>query len=564
MPVRWPASQGSKQELKNNYQGFDMSPDRTVIHVLFFVGKSGQPTVLPLTDAYEVVVHPSLNPDKKKPIALEINPSSSASAPGMLQVASFTALYGDNGCGKTEMLLGLCEGLTDWRPQSKVGMLWENQQGLQLSCGATFEESDLRSDLTIHRDPTVLVPDFSTVFYTTSPFERVRRGRLRRRGVKDVSPRFGKDVESELVAAFNAYPYLKGRVDFVGKAQVELKLKPFSLLELVTDYGRSKLTNYESSDSVLKKHIQNMDRNSLPEIKFILSFAILNCVDRISGLDANELIDDLLEMIQTHDTDLNFLLYNPPTLDDRLTENALLAQQLAKASHALSVIQLLFEDINSWRRNSSLAHLDEKVGHHIREHGKLIGEVSDLGLLQFSFKQLSSGQASMMSLYCSTARAFGEFERESQDRLMLLCIDEGEMFMHPKWQRMYIDSLLKFIGQFGSLAKRTHVFISTHSLIVAADTPAGRLFDLDNQQLTNAFGYTPKQTLNSVFAVGDFTGEFNLNLLTKLSDVLNRKDQDLESIRHAWQIADTLANDELRHHVQQQLSVLIGGPHAQA
>ena len=147
---------------------------------------------------------------------------------------------------------------------------------------------------------------------------------------------------------------------------------------------------------------------------------------------------------------------------------------------------------------------------------------------------------------------------------MLLCIDEGEMFMHPKWQRMYIDSLLKFIGQFGSLAKRTHVFISTHSLIVAADTPAGRLFDLDNQQLTNAFGYTPKQTLNSVFAVGDFTGEFNLNLLTKLSDVLNRKDQDLESIRHAWQIADTLANDELRHHVQQQLSVLIGGPHAQA
>lgn len=541
-----------------------MSPERTVIHVLFFAGKSGRPIVLPLTDAYEAVIHPPLEANKKTPGTLQITPSSSADGPGKLEVASFTTLYGENGCGKTEMLLGLCDGLADRRAQSKVGMLWENQQGLQLSCGTFLKDVELRSELPIHRSDAVAVPDFSTVFYTTSPFEKARRGRLRRRGVRDVSPRFGKDVESELVAAFSAYPYLKGRVDFVGKAQVELKLKPVSLLELVTVYGKSKQANYKSTDPTLRKRIQDLDRDASPEAKFILSFAVLDCVERLRDLDIHELIEALLEMVQDHYLWLSNLLSSNPPVVDSLSENSLLNKQLAKAYQALKVSQLLFADVNSWRRSSSLAYLNEHVGHHIREHEQLIGEVSHLGLLHFSFKQLSSGQASMMSLYCAIARAFGEFERESQDRLMLLCIDEGEMFMHPKWQRMYIDSLLKFIKEFGSLAKRTHVFISTHSLIIAADTPAGRLFDLDNQQLTNAFGYTPKQTLNSVFAVGDFTGEFNLQLLTKLSAVLNREDQDPQSIGHARQIAGTLANDELRRHVQQQLNVLIGSEDAQA
>ncbi|MDS9873999.1 AAA family ATPase [Pseudomonas protegens] len=564
MPVRWPASQDSKQELKNNYQGFDMSPDRTVIHVLFFVGKSGQPTVLPLTDAYEVVVYPSEGPPDIPPFTLEIAPSSRTSSRQQLDVASFTTLYGENGSGKTEMLLGVCEGLADWESKSKVSILWETEQGLYLSKGLSLNKTRLLSSLQITQDKFCVPPDFSAVFYSTSPFEKVRRALLRRRKVKDVSPRFGLVVESEMVAAFNAYPFLKDKATFVSEATAEIKLKPASLVDLVKSYSADGARTYKALEPEMKTRLHEIDRRSSVQTRFICSFAVLECLDRVTDEQLHLLIDTLLAMIKVHGPWLNdLLLVDFPQLL-LLAGNDFLAEQLLKARNALDVVRPLFKNVNTWRRLASLAYLDEQAGHQIRQHEGVFSEVAALGLLKFSFKQLSSGQASMMSLYCSTARAFGEFERESQDRLMLLCIDEGEMFMHPKWQRMYIDSLLKFIGQFGSLAKRTHVFISTHSLIVAADTPAGRLFDLDNQQLTNAFGYTPKQTLNSVFAVGDFTGEFNLNLLTKLSDVLNRKDQDLESIRHAWQIADTLANDELRHHVQQQLSVLIGGPHAQA
>ncbi len=147
---------------------------------------------------------------------------------------------------------------------------------------------------------------------------------------------------------------------------------------------------------------------------------------------------------------------------------------------------------------------------------------------------------------------------------MLLCIDEGEMFMHPKWQRIYIFDLLEFIGKFGRLAKRTHVLISTHSLIVAADTPAGRLFDLDNARLTSAFGYTPKQTLTSVFEVEDFTGKFNHQRLEQLAAVLNGEARSDKAMRQARHIADALANDELKRHVQHQLDILGSRANAQA
>ncbi|MFJ7146194.1 MAG: hypothetical protein ACN6P5_01360 [Pseudomonas protegens] len=541
-----------------------MSPERSVIHVLFFAGKSGRPIVLPLTDAYEAVIHPAEEPQDTLPFTLEITRSSSTCSRQPLDVASFTTLYGENGSGKTEMLLKLCEGLADWETKSKVSVLWENEQGLSLAKGVSLNKTRLLSSLQITQDTSSVPPDFSAVFYSTSPFEKLRRALLRRRKVKDVSPRFGLAVESEMVAAFNAYPFLKDKATFVSEATAEIKLKPVSLVDLVKSYAVDGARTYKTLEPEMKSRLHEVDRRSSVQTRFICSFAVLECLDRVSAEKLHLLIDALLAMIEVHGPWLNdLLLVDLPQLL-LLARDDLLAEQLLKARNALEVIRPLFNNVNTWRRQATLAYLDEQAGHQIRQHEGVFSEVAALGLLHFSFKHLSSGQASMMSLYCAIARAFGEFERESQDRLMLLCVDEGEMFMHPKWQRMYIDSLLKFIKELGSLAKRTYVFISTHSLIIAADTPAGRLFDLDNQQLTNAFGYTPKQTLNSVFAVGDFTGEFNLHLLTKLSAVLNREIQDPQSIRHARQIAGALANDVLRRHVQQQLNVLTGSEDAQA
>lgn len=541
-----------------------MPSNRPVIHVLFFVGNSGTCAVLPLTDVYEAVVHPPSALLEQASPRLTISRSTSAGqARSPLKVASFTTLYGENGSGKTALLLELCRALAKWQPQEKLSLLWEDEQGLHLSRGSSLKDVQLHSELEIDQGQQASLPNLSTLFYTTSPFEKLRRNRLRRLGVKDISPRFGKDVESELVAAFTAYPHLKERVTFVDQAQVTLKLKTMSLVELMTVY-RPDSSAHKALDPELKKHLLELEHNASREAKFIWSYAILEGAESLTAQNLYDLIDELQELVQDHHPWLSKALSDPEFVLEQLTEHPPLLKQLAKARDVLHLAKLLFADLNSWGRKSRMGYLDQQVGHHIRQHSQVYSELSSLDMLQFSFTQLSSGQASMMSLYCAVARAFGEFEQASPEQSMLLCVDEGEMFMHPKWQRIYIFDLLKFIGQFGQLAKRTHVLISTHSLIVAADTPAGRLFDLDNARLTNAFGYTPKQTLSKVFEVEDFTGEFNHQRLERLAAVLNGEVRGLQALGQARHIADSLANDELRRHVQQQLDILGSRANAQA
>lgn len=540
-----------------------MPPDHRVIHVLFLASKMDTPTVLPLSSKFEVTVERDSQKDRKTEYLLSISHSSDPSDLE-LGVASFTTLYGENGSGKTAMLMSMCESLAGWDRESKLSLLWEDQDGLHVSLGGSLRSCSVRSDITLIEHGKRPPFDFLSAFYTTSPYERARRLRLKARGVKDISAKLGQAQEADPIAAFSAFPYLQGRADFVSKTQVEIKLKSVPFVELIKDYGRWGVKTYSQLNPELKSYIQELSRTASPPTKFILSYVILNGLEGLAEHELHDLIDALIALIRENSPFLNDQLTFNREQISQLSIHPLLSLQLAKANLALDAACTLFEDVKTWRRSAALSFLDEKIGRQVRLNEGVLSEVAALGLLQFSFKELSSGQASMMYLYCSVAKIIGEFERQSTASNLLLCLDEGEMFMHPKWQRIYIADLLEFIRLFKSAAKRTHICISTHSLIVAADTPAGRLFDLGQRQLTNAFGLTPKQTLTSVFEVENFTGKFNHLLLNKLAAVLNGETRSQEDLAQAREIADTLANVELKRHVQQQLDMLGWNANAQA
>ncbi|CRI57151.1 ATP-binding protein [Pseudomonas sp. CCOS 191] len=530
-----------------------MPPAYPIVHLLFSATIADVPVVLPLSGKYRANMEKTTQAEKRSTYSLSIS-SMPEPMDIKLDVASFTTLYGENGSGKTAMLLALCEGLVTRNRESQIGVLWEDYQGLYLYLGNSlqrrFVHCEFEASFTDNR------PDFLAAFYTTSPYERARRTRLRAQGVLDISPKFSQSQEADPMAAFSAYPYLEGREKFVSKTQVEIRLKPTPLVDLIKNYGRWGSKTYNALDPELKVYIQELSRQGSTITKFILSFVVLNAVRSLEEYERYELIDALIKLIKENRPFLDDLLSDDTDQFEQMSIHPLLTPQLRKAWLALQSTRTLFEGLKNWRRTAQLSYLDEKIGGQIRQYEGLLSEVSALGLLQFSFKGLSSGQASMMFLYCSVAKALGEFERNSNADHMLLCLDEGEMFMHPKWQRVYIADLLGFIRQFGGAAKRTHVFISTHSLIVAADTPAERLFDLEQKQITNAFGLTPKQTLTSVFDVNDFTGKFNHQLLRELSDVLNGKVRDRDAFVHARRVANALADDDLKRHVQQQLDII--------
>lgn len=533
-----------------------MSRKRTVIHVLFFTAKPGQPAALPLTDDYKVAVRKNSPITAKPSYRLQIARRSEPAAPAELSLASFTTLFGDNGSGKTALLLALCDGLAGWSHESPISVLWEDHAGLHLARGTSLQGVELEAGDWLDEPESCAVPDFFTAFYTTSPYERARRNRLKARGVMDLSANPEQAQQSDPIAAFSAYPYLKGHADFVSRTQVEMKVKPISLVEMLRTYGRRGTRTYSNLLPELKTYIQELDRTASAKTKFILSFTLLSAVDRFDEQQRHELIDALLQMIQA----------NQPWLDDHLSFNheqieqlsnsPLLVELLVEAKQSLEATEKLFGGLLQWHRSASLQYLDQQIGEHIRRHEGVLYKVAALGLLELSFKELSSGRASLMFLYCSMAKAIGEFERQPETSSMLLCLDDSEMFMHPKWQRLYLQGLLEFIQRFEGVAERTHLFIATHSLIVVADTPAGRLFDMDRQQLGNAFGYTAKQTLEKVFKVESFTGRYNAQRLDELSGLLKLNRLDAQQLVRALDITRTLASEPLKSHVMEQLVVL--------
>ncbi len=55
-------------------------------------------------------------------------------------------------------------------------------------------------------------------------------------------------------------------------------------------------------------------------------------------------------------------------------------------------------------------------------------------------------------------------------RYNTLCIDEGENYLHPNWQKKYINYLYQFLRD-NYFSKQIHLIISSHSPFILSDLP---------------------------------------------------------------------------------------------
>lgn len=438
-----------------------------------------------------------------------------------------------------------------WTEKSKLSILWEDDSGLRLAVGTSLKNFAVVGEgvqITDAKPPKV-----ETAFYTTSPFEFSRRARLAAKGVKDVSPKFSGQISFDPVSTFLAFPHLKGRAAFISNAKVSLTASIPTISELIKLYGSEKQRELMSRrDNYFKRRAGELDARLLPHIKFMLAYFITTSATYDTADHLYDFIDSMMQTDASHSPEDNELSNQWPDMPF-LKESRVMNSQRAEARKCFELISTLFDGNTKRSLKKSISYIDEHFGEMIRCNEGSFATLTSLGFIRWSFRELSSGQASMMSLYCAIALTLGRFEQSSEACALIICIDEGEMFMHPRWQREYISGLISFITDFYQLSEKVTVVISTHSLIVATDTPAGRLFDLNDKVLKNAFGYSPKQTLTDVFNVEEFTGKFSTELLKKISDVLKQSAPNPDDLKEAFKIAETLANQDVREHIERRL-----------
>ncbi|MGR5558510.1 AAA family ATPase [Vibrio fortis] len=126
---------------------------------------------------------------------------------------------------------------------------------------------------------------------------------------------------------------------------------------------------------------------------------------------------------------------------------------------------------------------------------------------------ISSGQYSLLNMFSRLN------EHLQFDEVNYVFIDEGEVYLHPEWQRNYIDQLVDFYKRILSEHSRVKIIITSHSPMVLSDLPkeSTNFFGYRNEDNRSFFGANFYDLYSDGFTVNKTMGEFAFKKIKKLS-----------------------------------------------
>ncbi len=171
--------------------------------------------------------------------------------------------------------------------------------------------------------------------------------------------------------------------------------------------------------------------------------------------------------------------------------------------------------------------------------------------LNFTWRHLSSGQKAILSMYSRFYSLSDKIVRAVNSNLkenIIVLIDEGDLYLHPAWQKKFLSNLLKFLPVI--FAKTEHsrrrniqIVITSNNPIAVSDLPNSNLVFLkvDNNSISIADSLEDrKQTFaanihtlftDSFFLEGGLIGEFAKQKINDVIEILQGDKQKIVNDR---------------------------------
>lgn len=159
--------------------------------------------------------------------------------------------------------------------------------------------------------------------------------------------------------------------------------------------------------------------------------------------------------------------------------------------------------------------------------------------------EFSSGQKHLLTLYSRFFWAMNQIKKSeikpygTEGESIVIFIDEGEVALHPEWQRVFFDKIINFLSDLFN-DKKVQLILTTHSPFVLSDIPKNHVLFLDkdksgNTKISNiereqTFASNIHELLADSFFLNEgFIGDFAKNKILDLINYLTFDDQILES-----------------------------------
>lgn len=182
-------------------------------------------------------------------------------------------------------------------------------------------------------------------------------------------------------------------------------------------------------------------------------------------------------------------------------------------------------------------------------------------IIQYSWVDLSAGEEAILNQLSEYYYAFSKLEQKN----VIVTIDEGELFLHPEWQRQYINLLYKYFSFFSEKTNQDQKFqfiITSHSPFIAGDIPKYNLVFLERKDTGECkvskaidhkatFGGNIFELFSDSFFVKDFISDFAFSKINEAFKFLrDGKSADFSSINQVELFSKSIGEAIIREELQ--------------
>jgi predicted ATP-binding protein involved in virulence len=156
--------------------------------------------------------------------------------------------------------------------------------------------------------------------------------------------------------------------------------------------------------------------------------------------------------------------------------------------------------------------------------------------------QLSSGESLLLNIFGHLTNFF--FTKQIENNFLFILIDEGELGLHPQWQKEYLKNLIDVLPQIFE-GKTIQIILTSHSPFLVSDLPKENIIFLEKEQGTGLckvsdlrnHAQTFGQNIHTLFAdsffmEGGLIGEFAKNKIQEALNWLNEVDNKENATKH--------------------------------
>lgn len=495
-------------------------------------------------------------------------------------IKEVTAFVGKNGAGKSNALELICKVIKNYKSTINTNYLIIYEENGQLECRYNFDdisEPNSNFDINIEKFESQINP-LKVVFFSNVFDER--RNNFGKE-ITDVSVNnkyfrnsFYKKRETsdflKQIKLINSSIFKNLNIDYPNKVVISTKVFSNRFNSSMEEkFYKENANIFKEFKSFIKKRLSDLkpDKRFLYSIRFGFFFEFVEHYIRDSNryyrrdfdhevydkfsIKLNEFLkkqfdnrtEELSENVLHFIYDIQYSKNNEQLFPDSLNEDfEEKIKFLLKLRDLLSEIPIEYY-IEGLRSNS---YENFVFDYHSNKSSKLVNDFIKFfdreTFYDINWIGISSGHKAYLNLF---ATLFDEL-RYSKQQNLFLCIDEGDLYLHPKWQTEFFNKLIKILPRIYS--GKIQLLLTSHSPFLLSDLPnqnitildsingskngtelsiktfGGNLYDLYSEPFflenkkTSDFAYN--HIKNIIQNIESENKEFTKNEITKLVDII--------------------------------------------